>query len=138
MTSQSSRIVPHATGKDRAQYGIAKVRTHAFSEIIKRWRKRKIEGMTQAEFAEALGRDTGWLSKNLKGPSNMTLKTFARMVEALDGEAEILVHDLRAPSPHRDNYDAYADADDGQQSSDDAGFASNENDKPQAELAHAN
>jgi hypothetical protein len=73
------------------------------------WRKRRDKDkMTQAEFAARLDRDTGWLSKKLAGPGNWTLKTFARMVEALDGEIEIRVHDLREPSADRDNFDAYA------------------------------
>jgi transcriptional regulator with XRE-family HTH domain len=113
MTSQS-RVVRHSEGEDGAQYGIARARNQAFNAVIRLWRKRSQAGMTQAEFARKLGRDTGWLSTKLKGPSNWTLKTFGRMAEALDGDIEILVHDLHDPPAQRDNFDAYAAlADDG-------------------------
>lgn len=95
-------------GADRLAYGAARARDLAFSAVLELWGKRRSEGMTQTEFAEKLGRDTGWLSKKLKGPTNWTLKTLGQMVEALDGELEIRIHDLRQPLQEKANFDAYA------------------------------
>jgi transcriptional regulator with XRE-family HTH domain len=73
------------------------------------WRKRRDEGMTQTQLAERLGCNKGWLSKKLSGPANWTLKTLGHMVEALDGELEIVVRDLREPVDQPRNFDAYED-----------------------------
>jgi transcriptional regulator with XRE-family HTH domain len=86
--------------KDRARYGIARAKSQAFAEVMKLWRKRNAEGMSQADLAEKLGRDTRWLSRRLKGPGNITLKTLGRMAEALDGEVEIVVRErVSRPAP---------------------------------------
>jgi transcriptional regulator with XRE-family HTH domain len=92
----------------RLQYGEARARDLSFMAVLALWRKRRAGGMTQSQFAENLGRDTGWLSKKLKGPSNWTLKTLGHMVEALGGELEIVVHDLSESPDRPRNYDAYS------------------------------
>jgi hypothetical protein len=71
--------------------------------------KRKSQGVLLKDVAAKIGRDTGWVSKQLKGPGNWTLRTFGELVEALDGEAEIDVFGLEEPLATRTNYDAYAE-----------------------------
>jgi transcriptional regulator with XRE-family HTH domain len=105
MTSQSKQIV--MTPNERADYGFARVRDAAYDAVMDLWRRRKAEGMTQAQLADALGGDTGWLSRNLKGPGNWTLRTVGRFVEALNGEVELKVHGLEDPLPVPPNYHAY-------------------------------
>jgi transcriptional regulator with XRE-family HTH domain len=103
MTSRSKSM----TTAQRADYGFARVRDAAYDAVMDLWRRRKSEGMTQAQLAEALGGDTGWLSRNFRGPGNWTLKTVGRLVEALNGEVEIRVHALEDANPARPNYHAY-------------------------------
>jgi transcriptional regulator with XRE-family HTH domain len=93
------------TAGQRSDYGFARVRDAAYDAVMELWRRRKSEGMTQAQLAEALGGDSGWLSRNLKGPGNWTLKTVGRLVEALVGEVEIKVHALEDSAGA--NYHAY-------------------------------
>ena len=101
MTFQSN-IAPMSWA-DRRKYGAARIRNAAFAEIIALWRKRKSQGMKQKEFAKRLDRDTGWLSKELRGPGNWRLKTIGAMVEALDGEIEIRVYDINDRALSREN-----------------------------------
>jgi len=63
--------------------------------------------MTQAELADRLDRNRGWVSKKLSGPTNWTLRTFGDLVDALDGEVEISIADLRGVQ-ELTNFDAYA------------------------------
>jgi transcriptional regulator with XRE-family HTH domain len=105
MTSQSKQIA--MTPAQRADYGFARVRDAAFDAVMELWRRRKAEGMTQSQLADALGGDTGWLSRNLRGPGNWTLRTVGRLVEALDGEVELKVHGLEDVPAARPNYHAY-------------------------------
>jgi transcriptional regulator with XRE-family HTH domain len=105
MTSPSKQIV--MTPSERADYGVARVRDAAYDAVMDLWRRRKAEGMTQTQLADALGGDTGWLSRNLRGPGNWTLKTVGRLVEALNGEVELKVHALQDPLPVPPNYHAY-------------------------------
>ncbi|WP_342728379.1 helix-turn-helix transcriptional regulator [Bradyrhizobium sp. B097] len=95
------------TADQRGDYGFARVRDAAYDAVMELWRRRKAEGMTQAQLAEALGGDTGWLSRNLRGPGNWTLRTVGRFVEALNGEVELKVHGLEDPLPAPPNYHAY-------------------------------
>jgi transcriptional regulator with XRE-family HTH domain len=97
------------TPKQRADYGFARVRDAAYEAVMELWRRRSAEGMTQAQLADALGGDAGWLSRNLKGPGNWTLKTIGRLVDALDGEIELRVYGLEDQLPSRPNYHAYAE-----------------------------
>jgi transcriptional regulator with XRE-family HTH domain len=105
MTSQSKQIV--MTPSQRADYGFSRVRDVAYDAVMDLWRRRKAEGMTQAQLADALGGDAGWLSRNLRGPGNWTLRTVGRFVEALNGEVELKVHGLEDPLPSPPNYHAY-------------------------------
>ncbi len=106
MTLESNRGNPAI--RARMDYGFARARDLAFDAVSELWRKRQAAGMKQTDLAEKLGRDTGWLSKKLKGPGNWTLRTFGEMAEALDGEIEIRIHPLEEPAKERINYDAYA------------------------------
>jgi transcriptional regulator with XRE-family HTH domain len=92
--------------KERRDYGFARIRDAAFDAVSALWKRRQDEGMTQAQIASAIGGDTGWVSKNLRGPGNWTMKTFGAFVEALNGEAQIIV---RAAEDNvvRSNYHAY-------------------------------
>ena len=92
----------------RRDYGFARVRDLAFDAVRELWAKRQGAGMKQTELAARLGRDTAWVSKKLKGPGNWTLRTFGELVEALDGDAEIIVVGLETPLRLRPNFDAYA------------------------------
>jgi transcriptional regulator with XRE-family HTH domain len=95
------------TTSERADYGFARVRDAAYDGVMELWHRRKDQGMTQAQLAEALGGDAGWLSRNLRGPGNWTLRTIGRFVEALNGEVEFKVHGLEDPLSARPNYHAY-------------------------------
>jgi len=107
MTSQSKPVVVAMNSDERSDYGFARVRDAAYDAVMDLWGRRKAEGMTQAQLADALGRDTGWLSRNLRGPGNWTLKTVGRFVEALNGEVELKVHGIEDPLPTPPNYHAY-------------------------------
>ena len=101
MISRSSRST-------LADYGFARVRDSAFDAVSALWRIRQSEGVTQKDIADKIGRDAGWVSRQLKGPGNWTFRTFGALVEALDGEAEISVEPLEAPLPLPRNFDAYS------------------------------
>lgn len=89
MTSRSGR-------SSREDYGFARVRDLAFDAVSSLWR-RQAEGFTQKDLAERVGRDPAWVCRQLSGPGNWTFRTFGALVEALDGEAEILVEALETP-----------------------------------------
>lgn len=93
--------------RDRANYGFARVRDAAFDAVLSLWRRRQSEGWKQADLADILNRDRSWVSRNLRGPGNWTLRTFGELVEALNGEAEITVHALEEPLHPAPNFDAY-------------------------------
>jgi hypothetical protein len=97
------------TPEERRDYGFARVRDIAFDAVSSLWERRQKEGMTQADIADALGSDPGWVSKNMRGPGNWTLRTFGGLVEALRGEAQITIRAAEDPSPIRSNWHAYAD-----------------------------
>ena len=99
MTSRSNQPI-------MAGFGFARARDKAFAAIRDLWRVRQSEGMTQADLAARLGRDTGWVSRKLSGPSNLTLRTFGDLADALDGEVEIKLVDLKSGTA-AGNYDAY-------------------------------
>jgi len=94
--------------QSRRDYAFARARDLAFDAVVELWRRRQSAGLKQVDFAERLGRDTGWLSKKLSGPSNWTLRTFGEMVDALDGELEIRAVPLEEPPQPKRNFDAYA------------------------------
>lgn len=93
--------------KERRDYGFARIRDAAFDAVSSLWERRQSEGMTQADIANAIDGDPGWVSKNLRGPGNWTMKTFGTFVEALNGEATITVRAAEDPLPVRSNYNAY-------------------------------
>ena len=88
-------------------YEFARLKDIAFDAILSLWRKRQSEGVTQKDLARILRRDTAWVSKVLRGPANWEFKTFARLLRALEGEAEITVRGLEEPLDVLDNYHSY-------------------------------
>jgi hypothetical protein len=92
---------------ERREFGFARARDAAFDAVSSLWARRQKEGMTQIDISNALGSDPGWVSKNLRGPGNWTLRTFGAFVEALNGEARIVVRALEDPLPVLPNYHAY-------------------------------
>lgn len=107
MTSRSPTLAP-LTGRDRGDYGVARLRDQAFDAVQQLWEKRRAAGVTQKTLAETIGRDQGWVSRNLRAPGNWTLRTIAELAQALRGEIEIRVVDLDEPIAIPSNYDAYA------------------------------
>jgi transcriptional regulator with XRE-family HTH domain len=105
MPSQSD--LTFLSPKERREYGFARIRDAAFDAVSALWKRRQDEGMSQAQIAAAIGGDTGWVSKNLRGPGNWTMKTFGTFVEALNGEAQIIVRAAEDALPVRSNYHAY-------------------------------
>jgi hypothetical protein len=106
MVSQSDLTA--LTPNERRDYGFARVRDAAFDAVLSLWVRRQAEGMTQADLAAAIDADTGWISKNMRGPGNWTMRTFGSLVEAMRGEAQIRVRALEDPLPAM-NYHAYVD-----------------------------
>jgi hypothetical protein len=107
MRSQSDLF--NLTPKERREYGFLRVRDAAFDAVCALWKRRQDEGMTQAQIASAIDGDTGWVSKNLRGPGNWTMKTFGAFVEALQGEVQISIRATEDAPPVLTNYHAYVD-----------------------------
>jgi hypothetical protein len=107
MPSQSE--LTHLTPEQRREYGFLRVRDAAFDAVASLWKRRQDEGMTQSQIATAIDGDEGWVSKNLRGPGNWTMKTFGAFVEALNGEAQISIRAAEDPLPILTNYHAYVD-----------------------------
>jgi transcriptional regulator with XRE-family HTH domain len=105
MTSPSA--LDEMSPQDRALYGYSKARNAAFQAVQKLWRRRKADGMTQLQLGQRIGMDPARVSKYLSGPGNWTLRTFGELVEALDGEAEIIVYGMEVPPTKLTNYHAY-------------------------------
>ena len=99
--------IPDMTPEDRAAYGFGRVRNAAYEAVQNLWRRRKSEGLTQQSLGERIGMDPARVCKYLQGPGNWTLQTFGALVEALDGEAEIIVRGLDEAPAIRTNYHAY-------------------------------
>lgn len=95
--------------RERADYGFARVRDIAFDAVKTLWRRRHQEGMKQTDLANAIGRDPAWVSRSLRAPGNWTLRTIGELVEALDGEVEIVVRGNDEIAAQRKNYDAYSE-----------------------------
>lgn len=95
------------TPRERRDYGFARIRDAAFDAVSSLWARRQTEGMTQLDLADAIDSDPGWVSRNLRGPGNWTMKTFGAFVEGLNGEALITVRAAEDPLPIRSNYNAY-------------------------------
>jgi transcriptional regulator with XRE-family HTH domain len=105
MTTPSDLIT--LSPKERRDFGFARVRDAAFDAVVSLWARRQEQGMTQIDLANALGSDPGWVSKNLRGPGNWTLRTFGAFVEALQGEARITIRPLEDPLGILSNFHAY-------------------------------
>jgi hypothetical protein len=104
MTSRSDKSRSHTVLGD---YGFARARDIAFDAVLSLWEKRRKEGMKQSDLAVALNRDPGWISNQLRGPGNWTLRTFGELVEAMNGEVEIKVSGKEEPYAMKSNFDAY-------------------------------
>jgi hypothetical protein len=96
-----SNLPSAMSAEELATYGFARVRDIAFDAVQSLWRRRQAEGMTQAQLAETIGKDAGWVSRNLRGPGNWTARTVGAFVVGLNGEIEITVHALEDPLPIR-------------------------------------
>lgn len=100
-------LSPDLAKRDLAEYGVARLRDLVFDAVLALWRRRRSEGWTQKDIAELIGRDPGWVSKNLRAPGNWTLRTAGELVQALGGEAEITIAALEDADDELSNYDAY-------------------------------
>jgi len=96
-------------GRDRENFGIARVRDLAYDAVQELWQRRKAEGWNQVQLATNIGRDSGWLSRYLQGPGNWTLRTFGALVEGLDGVVEIRVRPAEDIKPSIENRGPYSD-----------------------------
>jgi hypothetical protein len=93
--------------EDKRRLSFIRVRDAAFDAVYDLWVRRKAEGVTQKDISETLGRDPGWVSRALAGPSNWTLKTIGELADALNGDVSIKL------TPRENhickNYDIYSD-----------------------------
>lgn len=89
-------------------YGLARARDAAFDAVTSLWRKRRDAGMKQKDLAAIMGKRESWVSKQLSGPGNWTMKVFGELVDALDGEIEIIVQAREERDTRSSNYDAYS------------------------------
>lgn len=96
-------------GKDLENFGFSRVRDAAYDAVQELWRRRKAEGWTQVMLAQNLDRDTGWLSKYLRGPGNWTFRTFGALVQGLDGQVEIRVRAAEDELTDQRNYSPYSE-----------------------------
>lgn len=94
--------------KELEAFGFARVRDAAFDAVRELWKRRQAEGMTQKDLAARIGRDRAWVSRNLRGPGNWTLRTVGAFVIALNGEAEIKIFGLEDQPAETRNSDAYS------------------------------
>jgi hypothetical protein len=72
-------------GRDLEEYGAARIRNEAFDQVCVLWERRRSEGWTQQQLADVIGRDPGWISRNLSAPGNWTLRTIGALTQALNG-----------------------------------------------------
>jgi transcriptional regulator with XRE-family HTH domain len=105
----STLSVPELSKSGRVEYMVARTQDEAFDAVKALWRRRQAEGLTLKDLAERIDGDSGRLSKHLKGPSNWTIKTYAKLVAALGGEPRIgiIVPEDHIAQNRRDNYDVY-------------------------------
>lgn len=94
------------TPLERRNLGCARAQHAVFDAVMELWEVRQQQGLTQAEIAEFLGRDPGWVSRTLSGPGNWTLKTLGEFIEALNGLIEIKL--LRREALHPGNFNIYS------------------------------
>src|ERR1700682_2137522 len=103
MTSQSAKSKQRELG----DYGYARARDLAFDAVQSWCRRRQAAGVKQIDIARTLDRSPAWVSRNLRGPGNWTLRTFGAFVEALNGEAQITIRALDDAPQILSNYHAY-------------------------------
>jgi hypothetical protein len=90
-------------------YAFGKTRNLVFDRVLGLFRDRLSKGQVdQAKLASRLGRDRGWVSRNLSGPGNWTLRTWSDLVEALGGEILLEIYP-REDLNFRTNFDVYTD-----------------------------
>ncbi|HVY50693.1 MAG TPA: helix-turn-helix transcriptional regulator [Devosia sp.] len=90
------------------EYGLARARDAAFDAVTRLWRRRREQGMKQKDLAAIMDKRESWVSKQLRGPGNWTMKVFGQLVDALDGEIEIRVYGREEIEQGAANYDAYS------------------------------
>ena len=90
-------------------FGFARARDKAFASVRKLWKLRQSQGWTQLDLADRLGKDPAWVCRKLSGPTNLTLRTFGDLADAMDGEVEIRIVDLNDALHNKSNFDAYSD-----------------------------
>jgi transcriptional regulator with XRE-family HTH domain len=103
------RTVTPLSGRDLEEYGAERIRNDTFEQVRLLWERRKTEGWTQKQVADAIGRDPGWVSRNLSAPGNWTVRTMGAFVQGLNGEIEIRIYAIEDPLETPINYDAYED-----------------------------
>jgi hypothetical protein len=96
-------------GRALEEFGAEVIKNEVFDQVHLLWERRRVEGWTQKQVADAIGRDPGWVSRNLSAPGNWTVRTMGAFVQGLNGEIEIRIHALEDPIETPSNYDAYVD-----------------------------
>lgn len=89
-------------------YGLARARDAAFDAVVRLWRKRRDSGMKQKDLAAIMDKRESWVSRQLSGPGNWTMKVFGQLVDALDGDIEIQVYGREETELGSSNEDAYS------------------------------
>jgi len=96
-------------GRLLAEFGVARVKDVVFEAVFVLWMQRQSEGWTQKRLADAIGRDKGWVSRNLSAPGNWTLRTLGELVQALDGELNVKINPLIVKNKEFDSSNFYSD-----------------------------
>jgi len=95
------------TERDLGTYGYARARDLAFDAVRRLWDLRQSQGMKQATLASKIGRDPGWVSRNLRGPGNWTLRTLGEFVVGLGGRLKIDIIAEEGAPELAENFHAY-------------------------------
>lgn len=104
----TSHFANNLQPREVADYGFARARDIAFDAVSVLWQRRRDAGMKQKELAETIGRDASWVSRNLRGPGNWTLRTLGELVEGLNGELKIIAEAVEdRPRISSNYYSAY-------------------------------
>lgn len=86
-------------GRDLADFGHARLRDILFDAVSTLWRQRQTEGLTVEVIAERIERSADWVQCQLSAPGEWTLQTAGELIQGLDGETEITIHDLIGTEP---------------------------------------
>lgn len=103
-------MLDELTPAERREMGELRVRDAAYDAVVRLWQERKKEGLSQKELSEFLEKDPAWVSKNLSGPGNWTLRTIGAFMEALNGHIQIKVVPLEK-CDEGSNFDFYKEFD---------------------------